>query len=127
MSEFVWQSYYRLGNEKVDQQHRQLFELANELVASKNQDTLIKNMMRLYQHVREHFQAEEAFMKLHAYPDFETHINTHNLMLEKLVDVSEKIQQQQWQLQDVLLFMREWITHIVEEDAVIIDYFQTNK
>lgn len=124
MGNFIWQDRYLIGNQKVDQQHRQLFDLANQLVRSNNQNDLSENIMRLYRHVREHFQAEESFMKDHAYPDYGQHIATHNLMLDKLIEVSDKINKNEWQQQDVLTFMHEWITHILEEDSAIQDYVQ---
>ncbi len=126
MSKFIWQNHYRIGNQIVDQQHQEMFDLANHLVQSKTQADLAENAMRLYQHVREHFQYEEAFMKEHSYPDYETHVGAHNLMLDKLVDVSDKIHKHDWQQQDVLKFMHEWISHILEEDAAFNIYFQTH-
>lgn len=125
MSEFVWQDDYLLGNKLVDQQHKQLFDLANQLVKSSRKEDLIDNAMRLYKHVREHFQAEESFMKDHGYPDYQQHVLTHNLMLDKLVHVSDKIRTDEWQQQEVRLFMREWIGHILDEDSAINSYFQS--
>lgn len=124
MGEFIWQNQYLIGNQTVDQQHRQLFELANQLAHAKDHQALSENAMRLYRHVREHFQAEENYMKDHAYPDYQQHVATHDLMLNKLVEVSDKINKNEWQQQDVLKFMHEWIAHILEEDSAIQDYFQ---
>ncbi|AMK78498.1 MULTISPECIES: bacteriohemerythrin [Methylomonas] len=127
MNEFVWENQYLLGNETVDQQHKELFRLANQLVASKDTQALAENIMLLYQHVREHFHAEEAFMKQHGYPEYQHHVQTHNLMLEKLVEFSRGISQQKLQELDLPGFMRDWINHIVEEDAAINAYFKIHK
>lgn len=127
MNEFVWENQYLLGNETVDQQHRELFRLANQLVASKDTQALAENIMLLYQHVREHFHAEEAFMKQHGYPEYQHHVQTHNLMLEKLLEFSRGISQQKRQELDVQGFMRDWINHIVDEDAAINAYFKIHK
>lgn len=127
MNEFVWENQYLLGNEKVDQQHKELFRLANQLVASKDAQALAENIMLLYRHVREHFQAEEAFMKQHGYPDYQDHVKTHNLMLEKLVEFSHGISQQKLQELDVPGFMHDWISHIAEEDAAINAYFKIHQ
>lgn len=122
MSEFVWHDHYLIGNQKVDLQHQQLFNLANNLVQSKNQNDLAENAMLMYRHVREHFQAEEAFMKDCGYPHYQQHSATHNVMLDKLVDVSDKINRHEWKQHDVLKFMQEWIAHILEEDSAINAY-----
>ncbi|WP_020481509.1 bacteriohemerythrin [Methylomonas sp. MK1] len=127
MNKFVWENQYLLGNEVVDQQHRELFDLANQLVNSKDTQALAENIMLLYQHVREHFQAEEAFMKQHGYPEYQHHVQTHNLMLEKLIAFSQKINRQKCQELDVSGFMRDWLNHILEEDAAINAYFKIHK
>ncbi|MDX8127542.1 hypothetical protein U737_09500 [Methylomonas sp. LW13] len=127
MNEFVWENQYLLGNEAVDQQHREIFDLANQLVSSKDTQALAENIMLLYQHVREHFQAEEAFMKQHDYPEYQHHVQTHNVMLEKLIAFSAGIHQQKRQEIDVSGFMRDWITHMAEEDAAINTYLKTQK
>jgi hemerythrin len=82
--------------------------------------------MLLYQYVREHFQAEETFMKQHGYPEYRHHVQTHNLMLEKLVEFSHEINHQKLQQQDVPSFMRDWIAHIENEDAAIHAYLKTH-
>lgn len=124
MGDFIWQDRLLIGNQKVDQQHRQLFDLANQLAGSKTHHDLSENIMRLYRHVREHFQAEESVMKDHAYPNYGQHVATHNLMLDKLIEVSDKINKNEWRRQDMLPFMHEWIAHILEEDSAIQDFVQ---
>ncbi len=125
MSEFVWQDQYLIGNPTIDQQHRYLFELANKLVDSQNQTEQTENAMLLYKHVREHFRAEEEFMKSHQYPAYQKHAATHDMMLGKLVTISKKIHHNDWSRQQVLVFMRDWITHILDEDSAIRDYFHS--
>lgn len=124
MNEFVWQDDYLLGNQTVDSQHKRLFELANQLIKSATKTELTNSAMQLYQHVREHFRAEEDFMKAQGYPDYQKHTAIHDLMLDQLVQVSEKINQDLWQQQEVRAFMQEWIHHILDEDAAINEYLQ---
>lgn len=126
MTEFAWQNSYLIGNRTIDQQHQRLFELANNLVDSNEKTTLLANAMLLYRHVREHFQEEEAFMKSCDYRGYQHHVDMHNLMLSKLVDVSEKINNGEWQRQQVLEFMHDWIRHILDEDALIQDESQSD-
>lgn len=122
MSDFVWQDRYLIGNPTVDQQHQQLFKLANDLVQSKNQDAIAENAMRLYRHIREHFQTEEAFMKELGYPGYQRHVEIHDLMLDKMTAISSKINRNEWHTEDIKLFMQEWIAHITEEDMAIAAY-----
>ena len=125
MKAFIWENYYQIGDQKVDLQHQELFNLANKLVQSKNQQDLADHAAQLYKHVNEHFQTEESFMKSYHYPAYEQHVMTHNMMLAKLTAVNDKIDKHKWQHLDILEFMREWISHILQEDAAIKDYFQS--
>lgn len=126
MSEFVWQDQYLIGNPAIDQQHRYLFDLANKLVDSQNQSEQTENAMLLYKHVREHFRAEEEFMKSRHYPAYQKHAETHDMMLNKLIEASKKIHNNDWNRQQVLVFMHDWITHILDEDSAISDHFHSN-
>lgn len=125
MKAFIWENYYQIGNQKVDLQHQELFNLANKLVQSKTQKDLAENAHDLYNHVNEHFQTEEKFMEDQHYPNYQTHVEIHHLMLAKLVKVNEKIDKHEWQHLDLLEFMREWISHILEDDAAIREYFKS--
>ena len=127
MKEFIWQDSYLFGEPRVDQQHRELFDLANRLVESSSKADLIENHMYLYRHVRNHFQEEERFMKKNSYPDFTEHLEFHNQMLDELNKVSESINLDAWTHQDILMFMREWIDHIVKQDFEIKRFFAATR
>jgi hemerythrin len=96
-------------------------------VRSQNQDALKENAMRLYRHVHEHFKSEETFMKNEGFPDLQKHIENHNLMLDNLVELSDKINKNEWRQQDVIKFIRSWIIHILDEDADIKDFLISDK
>lgn len=124
MKQFEWSNDYLVAEEAINVQHRQLFALANDLIQSENQAQLQENVMRLYRHCREHFEAEETFMKNNAYPFAQAHTASHNLMLDKLVEASQAIQRGDWQQNDTLNFMQDWIRHVQTEDREIGDYFR---
>lgn len=125
MSEFIWQDDYLLDNKQVDQQHKQLFDLANQLVKSSRKEDLIDNAMQLYKHVREHFQAEEALMKQHSYPAYAEHVQAHNQLLNNLVEISDHIHQGKWQHEEVRLFMRGWVlVHILDVDSLLGNFLR---
>jgi len=63
MYHFVWQDYYQMGDDLVDSQHKDIFMLADQLVSSINREELIRNIQMIYQHVKEHFSAEEELME----------------------------------------------------------------
>lgn len=124
MNVFVWQDSYRIDHDMVDEQHEKLFELANRMAQSANKDDLIHNTMLLFSHVREHFSSEEQVMREHHYPGLQQHIENHDLMLIELVGVSERVQNDEWQVQDLLDFMNQWVNHILDDDSAFKEYLQ---
>lgn len=125
MSEFVWLDTYKIGNDSVDQQHQYLFKLANQIVEAKDTESLREYAMLLYRHIREHFQAEEALMKQHGYPAYAEHVQAHNQMLDKLVEISDHIHQGKWQHEEVRQFMRGWVlVHILDVDSLLGNFLR---
>lgn len=120
MSEFIWHDHYKIGNATVDEQHQHLFELANQIVEAGDTDELIRLFMLFYQHIREHFQAEETLMKLKHYPAYEQHVTAHNQMLDRLVEISQTIHSRQWNPADIQVFVSRWVlVHILEVDRLL--------
>lgn len=125
MSLFNWKSHYQIGDTKVDAQHQRLFELANQIVKASGQGEITRLIMLFYQHVREHFQTEEALMKQTGFPDYPTHRDSHNLMLDKLIDISKTIQRREWDSHDIQNFVSEWIlSHILSEDMELGEFLK---
>lgn len=82
MSHFVWQQQYELGDDVIDSQHKDLFNLAQVLIASHTKEELLKNIHLIYQHVKEHFVAEESLMQELNYHGLQEHNKEHNMMLK---------------------------------------------
>lgn len=123
MSEFNWKTEYNIGNAMVDAQHQNLFDLANQIVDATNSATLTRLFMLFYQHIREHFEAEEQLMKQNAYPDYERHVAIHNQMLDRLIAITETIHAGTWTLADIKAFVASWVlVHILEEDKLLGEY-----
>ncbi len=125
MSEFTWLDEYKIGHETIDNQHQFLFELANRIVEDSDTEALTEHAMLLYRHIREHFHAEETLMKQYGYPGYDEHVQAHNQMLDKLVEISNSIHDGTWNPNDVLTFMRGWVlVHIMEVDMVMGDFLR---
>lgn len=91
MEKKTWQDTYKLNDEKVDQQHKYLFELAEQALQARNRDAAINCAMNLFKLMREHFRDEEALMKQSLYPALNEHVAAHNQLLEILVKMSGDI------------------------------------
>ncbi|MCQ8127610.1 bacteriohemerythrin [Methylomonas rivi] len=128
MSKFIWRDEYKTGHDTIDAQHRNLFKLANQLVDVSDQDEITRLLMLFFQHVREHFQYEEQFMKQSGYSDYQAHVESHNKMLDKLIDISKKVQLKQWIASEIQSFVDSWVlVHILGEDLKFIDELKAKK
>lgn len=122
MYHFVWQDYYQMGDELVDSQHKDIFMLADQLVSSINREELIRNIQMIYQHVKEHFNAEEELMEQSGFRNYKGHAREHNVMLEKLAEIDHKIMNDDWKQSDIQEFMDNWEKHIIHSDMAFNAY-----
>jgi hemerythrin-like metal-binding protein len=86
MNTFYWNDDFSVGDATIDGDHRKLFMLVDEVhlrieqgdgkaVLGELCDTLIRD-------TREHLTREEVFMQGVGYPDFPTHKQCHNKLIE---------------------------------------------
>jgi len=122
MYHFVWQDFYQMSDAVIDNQHQQLFNLANQLVCSVNREELINNIQLIVQHVKEHFTAEEELMEQLAFKNYKGHVREHSEMLEKLADINQKITNDDWKQNDIQAFMDKWGKHIINSDMAFNVY-----
>ncbi|MCK5355635.1 MAG: hemerythrin family protein, partial [Methyloprofundus sp.] len=124
MSHFVWQQQYEMGDDLLDSQHKDLFILADALLASDTKAELLENIQSLYQHVKKHFRAEEELMESHHYHAYDGHHNEHNEMLQKLADMDRKINEGSWDQSEVNHFVEDWGKHIIQSDMSFNNYMK---
>jgi hemerythrin-like metal-binding protein len=88
MERLQWDDALAVGDETVDNQHRNLFRLYNELVDAlkegRGRDFCMDALAGLADYAREHFADEEAFMERVDYPELEEHHAEHEAFKEEL-------------------------------------------
>jgi len=124
MYHFVWQDFYQMNDALIDNQHQDIFVLANRLVSSVNREELTKNIQLIYRHVKEHFNTEEELMEQSGFQSYTGHVREHNAMLEKLTDIDHKIANDDWKQSDTLEFMDKWGKHIIHSDMAFNAYLK---
>lgn len=83
MKTIPWSKRYEIGVESIDKQHKQLFTTINKLMTlgkeeGKKEWVCREGVKYLKNHVIEHFQHEEGYMRSIDYPDFEVHKRLHD-------------------------------------------------
>ena len=88
-----WKPEYSVGVESVDDEHRKMIELINELGAEigDHADTERVEVFlgEIYAAIASHFALEERFMRNANYPEYEAHKQDHEALLDELVDIMD--------------------------------------
>ena len=86
-----WSSKYKVGVEKIDEQHKGIFGKANYLLdAYKNQESgeKIEEILDfLTEYIEEHFSDEEEIQRNYKYPDYNNHKKIHDGFKAKVAEV----------------------------------------
>ena len=130
---FSWREIYSLDNKELDDDHKELFDIAKEAfkeVSPEERNIKIKNILnRLYAYMKTHFKNEEKYMQEINYPLLDAHkklhiqiISTINEFVKKLPNSNENLFEKELaKLIDTLL-----ISHVVFEDRKIINWLKSN-
>ncbi len=88
---FQWEDEYSIGIRIIDEQHKELVAMLNELYeamhAGKGREALGRVLAGLIRYTRLHFAAEEQLMRAHEYPDYERHREKHEKMAAKVMEL----------------------------------------
>lgn len=81
----IWRDSYACGQPDIDAEHRELFELANELISVTGKDLagIDAALVALLQHLEQHFAHEEEILAARGYARLEEHRNSHASLLRK--------------------------------------------
>lgn len=117
-----WKDEYNTGVKLMDQQHRRLVELINQLFQCMKDGgdrmLLAEVVDELVNYTVTHFRAEEDVMKKHNYPDFEAHKVVHKNFVEQVGVYAAKLKSgDRLPPADVYKFLKDWlISHIEKQD-----------
>lgn len=89
-----WHESYDCGDPTIDQEHRELFELANALIdaafkRNSNPQEFDASLKTLIAHVGQHFADEEAILAQHHYAGLELHAQAHKRLVERALQLRD--------------------------------------
>lgn len=80
-----WDNAYSIGHDKVDKEHKRLFEIASEIYqCNNNKEEVMSIVKELIKYTKFHFKNEENYMKSIGYAGLEEHSNIHNQIVQNL-------------------------------------------
>lgn len=124
-----WSDDLSVGIEEIDEQHKIMVRLVNELYAGiiqkTDEEVVRKTLEELVQYTIVHFAVEESLMRIFDYPQYEEHKKHHQDLTTQVRDLYTKIQTGEAQISmELLNFLRAWLTnHIMIEDKHYSPYF----
>jgi len=122
MSFITWNDSYSVGVVLIDNQHKRLINIINELSdamgAGKGKDVLGKVLQELIQYVNTHFKTEEDYMVKYSYPEYEAHRYEHEKLTDEVKRFYEDFNAGRALLTiQIMNFLRNWLMdHIVVKD-----------
>jgi hemerythrin len=129
MAAFDWDPALETGEERIDDQHRSLFALANALdraVSDGDTDPEITTdaVYRLTDYVVQHFADEEELMEAAGYPACGVHRSLHqHLTAETLGLAARFMSGGDVSPEMIAAFVADWLrVHIREEDMAFVRF-----
>jgi len=129
----VWDEKYATGIDLIDNQHKELFFLTNELFRaclggeSVVQGVFKETMGRMVDYVRFHFSAEQDLLQKINYPDYQEHKKQHDTLVMKILEaVKEYSEGKKLVPNQFVRTLRDWIlSHIAHYDKLYASYIAT--
>jgi hemerythrin len=120
-TEVVWDDFYALELPEIDDQHKALFQIINDLwhavVAKSAADAIADILRRLEHYAIIHFTAEEALMRCLTYPRLDEHKRAHRLFIDQIGSARRKWADGRPIGLEILDFLNNWlIDHIMTID-----------
>ena len=128
MSLLKWSNFFSVGVDDIDNQHKKLVQILNDLhyvIANNEGDKAIKELLlKLLEYTKEHFVDEEKFMIEIEFPGFDKHFQKHFKLTEQVEqfcdNVNNGVEINQLEL---VVFVMDWLKdHIMEEDMEYARY-----
>lgn len=126
---YEFKEEYVTGIEQIDEEHKRLFEIADETYNLSRKEFLVDKYDQVIQILKElkeyatmHFEHEEAYMESIGYKKMFTQKVQHNAFREKLnswnlYDIDENSEET---VDEILNFLTNWlVSHILEHDKQI--------
>ena len=132
MPKIEWTSDLETGIPDIDNQHKVLFSLINELsksIAEKKTNKAIQKVTEnLTNYVLEHFAVEEALMEDEGYPKLEDHKSIHQDLVIKTAEIVEQYKNKELEMvSPLVVFIANWInTHIKKDDMDFINWLKNH-
>ena len=117
-----WSDKFSVHNEKIDEHHKKLFEIASRaeklVYKQAGADEIKAILTELFEYMRYHFKAEEAYMEQIGYADLPRHKEIHRSIIEQMINLTQNMKYDF--KKQLSIIVQDWLAeHIMREDMKI--------
>jgi len=129
MSIIEWRDDYSVGIQEIDEEHKQLVRLINQLneaiVMGSKREKVESVFAELIDYTRIHFAVEEALMRVVHYKGYDEHKAIHDDITKQVMVFQNKFNGgQQQSAAELMNFLINWLfNHINQVDKMYVDTF----
>lgn len=130
MSFIEWSPTYLLKIPKIDSQHRQLFDILNELhesgTSGDSREAVREALKRLIGYTIYHFSTEETLMRSYGYQDYPQHKTEHDNLRDRVMVLEEAGKSDTGvEIEELTGFLKTWLSqHILRTDMKFAKYVE---
>lgn len=118
-----WRHVWDSGHSQIDAQHKNLIDLANELLEmttmQATKEEILFMLDKLIQHTSQHFAYEEHVLRKLNYDQIEDHMVKHQLLIEKALGLRKDFLEDKGYMSTFFSFIIEDVVlkHMIQEDT----------
>ncbi|TIH16515.1 hypothetical protein D0S45_08860 [Marinifilum sp. JC120] len=126
MERISWDDKYSIGNEEIDRQHMQLFEMMNQCISEKSDSPLkyLALAREMLAYCQIHFKTEEEFMYEINYPFVKEHVLEHKSITAAVEKLTVHLYNKNEVESDAIdKFVFSWVAqHVIQKDGDFRNY-----
>jgi hemerythrin len=128
MALLSWSTQYLIGNNTIDDEHKELFRLINTFhdhwQEKRDRREIVQVLNQLINYTQMHFQHEENIMQQEEYPKLAEHQQIHDSMVETIFKLQQSFEDKNLHFEiDTMKFVKNWmVEHILENDTLFRDF-----
>ena len=128
----TWSDEYSVQFEAIDNQHKQLVKMTNDLFVGCEKMDSMSYFMRAIQgavtYAKTHFSTEEKYMQQGHYPGFAAHRKEHEDFVEEVLRQVRSFEEGKTSPLDFAKFLKNWLlNHIAISDKKYAPYLASIK
>ncbi len=126
----VWKDEYNVGVNIIDDQHKKLLDIINELKIINNNNSCKEHVSNIFFQIAylidHYFIKEEIYFKDCKYPNLDQHKTSHNLFIDRIIQFQKDVEAKKPDLcVEIYYFLEDWFNeHILKYDKEAVEYLK---